>query len=1027
MQPDAAGAARNASPSRQRSPPRLPPSPRSSLASSSSLNNLYASLDPPFDAVPALSAYAHDDDERGAVPPRPRLSLSTGRAGSPRRAVTSPVVSSPTKRDRLNSIKSDSGAPPSASSTPFSPSAEKLFASTEAKEARPQRLDPAKEPPRPEEGVMLERMTLYETRTKLYVIATDRDAKRFRVLKIDRTPAVRPQPGQSAPNEVDEETGLTITEDATVYTLRQKEELLETLRAGNGGLKLVEKPCFGIAGFVRFTSAYHMILITKRQKVAVLGGHFIFHSEATDLHEITPVPTGLAAEDARQKNAFLSAHLSRNFYFSYTYDVTNTLQRNLLRGSSALALEDKWVWNWHLLRPMRRCLRPQSPWILPLIHGFVEQRKLAVFGRTVYIALIARRSRHFAGARFLRRGVNDEGFVANDVESEQIVAEALTTPFYTSSSTSHPHPSLPPTPPLPPTFPSEHQSRRPSPRYTSHVQCRGSIPLYWSQDVARGLKPPIEMAVRDPYYAAAAKHFDGLLRAYGGSVVVLNLIKHGDKRESTLLPEFKECVDYLNQFLPDERKIDYITFDMSAANTGPNKNALGVLEDYAEGSLEKTGFFHSGGEAPRRLVSHDEREPRPYRTGPTLQEGVVRTNCIDCLDRTNAAQTMIAMIALGHQLHALGLTPSTRLEFESDACKLLETMYREHGDCIAVQYGGSNTVNTIDSYRPTGPAWPAWSGGYSRDKVENVKRYYANSFGDYDKQAAIDLFLGIKPPLPLPPSWEYLPPPSRRSYRDWYTPSHLSPKPSPEAVAAQLQDTVDAEDELDPNALWRRYYRGKVWQTFDLQFQAVMPNSLAAIRQPATDETLLSPFLPRRPLSHSTSLQRRHNPGGLRGWISHRQPHDRARQSRHLSSADPSSHAADTSGSTDADTGAAASTTPSAPFSLATGQLAAAHLQPSVRADEAREYEAWTTQFRHLSLASLEHLSEKDRAMYIAHAATAAARTRADAVSERDKAVYAAFERAGRPRGAGGGGLGDAGVSSAAVKMYREMIEGVAP
>ncbi|GJN91628.1 hypothetical protein Rhopal_004651-T1 [Rhodotorula paludigena] len=963
---------------RWRCPPVSPSSPHSSLASSSSLNNLYASLDPPFDAVPALSAYTHDDDERGAVPPRPRLSLSTGGAGSPRRAVTSPVVSSPTKRDRLNSIKSDSGAPPPASSTPFSPSAEKLFASTEVKEARSQRLDPEKEPPRPEEGVMLERMTLYETRTKLYVIATDRDAKRFRVLKIDRTPAVRPQPGQSSPNEVDEETGLTITEDATVYTLRQKEELLETLRAGNGGLKLVEKPCFGIAGFVRFTSAYHMILITKRQKVAVLGGHFIFHSEATDLHEITPVPAGLAAEDARQKNAFLSAHLSRNFYFSYTYDVTNTLQRNLLRGSSALALEDKWVWNWHLLRPMRRCLRPQSPWILPLIHGFVEQRKLAVFGRTVYVALIARRSRHFAGARFLRRGVNDEGFVANDVESEQIVAEALTTPFYTSSSTSHPHPSLPPTPPLPPTFPVEHQSRRPSPRYTSHVQCRGSIPLYWSQDAARGLKPPIEMAVRDPYYAAAAKHFNGLLRAYGGSVVVLNLIKHGDKRESTLLPEFKECVDYLNQFLPEERKIDYITFDMSAANSGPNKNALGVLEDYAEGSLEKTGFFHSGGEAPRRLVSHDER-------------------------RTNAAQTMIAMIALGHQLHALGLTPSTRLEFESDACKLLETMYREHGDCIAVQYGGSNTVNTIDSYRPTGPAWPAWSGGYSRDKVENVKRYYANSFGDYDKQAAIDLFLGIKPPLPLPPSWEYLPPPSRRSYRAWYTPSHLSPKPSPEAVAAQLQDTVDAEDELDPNALWRRYYRGKVWQTFDLQFQAVMPNSLAAVRQPA-----------------------RHNPGGLRGWISHRQPHDRAR-SRHLSSADPSSHAADTTGSTDADTGAAATTIPSAPFSLATGQLAAAHLQPSVRADEAREYEAWTTQFRHLSLASLEHLSEKDRAMYIAHAATAAARTRADAVSERDKAVYAAFERAGRPRGAGGGCLGDAGVSSAAVKMYREMIEGVAP
>lgn len=90
---------------------------------------------------------------------------------------------------------------------------------------------------------------------------------------------------------------------------------------------------------------------------------------------------------------------------------------------------------------------------------------------------------------------------------------------------------------------------------------------------------------------------------------------------------------------------------------------------------------------------------------------------------------MIAMIALGHQLHALGLAPSTRLAFDSDALKLLETMYREHGDCIAVQYGGSNTVNTIDSYRPTG-AWSGpWSGVYSRDKVESARRYYANSFG----------------------------------------------------------------------------------------------------------------------------------------------------------------------------------------------------------------------------------------------------------------------------------------------------------
>ena len=178
----------------------------------------------------------------------------------------------------------------------------------------------------------------------------------------------------------------------------------------------------------------------------------------------------------------------------------------------------------------------------------LDPAELAVFGRTVYVTLIARRSRHFAGARFLRRGVNDQvrssplivslrgakartdavhlqGFVANDVETEQIVAEALTTPFYTSAPAAHTHSSSLPAPPLPSSFPITHQARRPSPSYTAHVQCRGSIPLYWSQDVARALKPPIELATRDPYYAAAAKHFDGLFRAYGERVIVLNLIK----------------------------------------------------------------------------------------------------------------------------------------------------------------------------------------------------------------------------------------------------------------------------------------------------------------------------------------------------------------------------------------------------------------------------------------------------------------------------------------------------------------------
>ena len=37
------------------------------------------------------------------------------------------------------------------------------------------------------------------------------------------------------------------------------------------------------------------------------------------------------------------------------------------------------------------------------------------------MTLIARRSRHFAGTRYRKRGVSDTGRVANEVEVEQVV------------------------------------------------------------------------------------------------------------------------------------------------------------------------------------------------------------------------------------------------------------------------------------------------------------------------------------------------------------------------------------------------------------------------------------------------------------------------------------------------------------------------------------------------------------------------------------------------------------------------------
>lgn len=86
---------------------------------------------------------------------------------------------------------------------------------------------------------------------------------------------------------------------------------------------------------------------------------------------------------------------------------------------------------------------------------------------------------------------------------------------------------------------------------------------------------------------------------------------------------------------------------------------IGTLESIAEDVLGTTGFFHNG-ERPDDTLK--------------LQGGVPRTNCIDCLDRTNAAQFVIGKRALGHQLHALGVISDPSVDYDTDAVNLFSHM-----------------------------------------------------------------------------------------------------------------------------------------------------------------------------------------------------------------------------------------------------------------------------------------------------------------------------------------------------------------
>jgi hypothetical protein len=176
--------------------------------------------------------------------------------------------------------------------------------------------------------------------------------------------------------------------------------------------------------------------------VALLGSHSIYHIDETKYIPIhtfpdKPVPAsngtnpsvpGILPEEQRYIDTFKRIDLTKNFYFSYTYDVTNTFQKNVELATQSAerklhrSFQKMFVWNVALIKPFVNKVNEQ--WILPIVHGFVDQAKISVFGRPLFIILIARRSNRFAGTRYLRRGVSSEGYVANEVETEQILCDA---------------------------------------------------------------------------------------------------------------------------------------------------------------------------------------------------------------------------------------------------------------------------------------------------------------------------------------------------------------------------------------------------------------------------------------------------------------------------------------------------------------------------------------------------------------------------------------------------------------------------
>jgi len=303
--------------------------------------------------------------------------------------------------------------------------------------------------------------------------------------------------------------------------------------------------------------------------------------------------------------------------------------------------------------------------------------------------------------------------------------------------------------------------------FSSYLQMRGSIPVYWSQESSVTIpKPPIVLNRVDPTYRATQIHFEHLFQRYGSPIVVLDLVKQSEKREREVIvgDEYRHAVDYLNCTITNPaHKIRYCALDYSHISKHRNLNISTSLNECATWAVNQTGFFcsspkfkiESNGAITYFNIASDAKEAKIW--SDTLgvpvfcmeQKGVLRTNCIDCLDRTNVAQFSAGVMALAQQLVVMGIRSSVKLDPSSNIVRVLIDMYVDIGDHLALQYGGSEAHKkgpTAGTTNGTLSDPTTASIGKHKELLTSIRRYYSNAFTDRLKQDAMNLFLGYYVP-----------------------------------------------------------------------------------------------------------------------------------------------------------------------------------------------------------------------------------------------------------------------------------------
>jgi len=383
---------------------------------------------------------------------------------------------------------------------------------------------------------------------------------------------------------------------------------------------------------------------------------------------------------------------------------------------------NQYCWNYSMAKYFDS--EGMNEFIYPVINGFFGARDISDYGEKndLHFILIGRKDDRRSGMRFLIRGADKSGMVANTVETEEILI---------------------------------YKDDEGNINICSFIELRGSIPLLWTQEPNLQLNPKII-----PYDDFRANcdvfkmHIEELFENYG-SVCCVNLIDN--KKDQKIIGDYYNGIvqNYKDANKDKEKLLYFVWFDFHAECKKmkyENIKKLFKKQSFHE-CLNNYGFTHLKFRKESLEEDYQENKIDDFLIDKNLleiiqtQKGIFRSNCIDSLDRSNVVQSVIGRYFLFIILSKIGFSnvkPSDDdvfRKFQGSFESKFKLLWADHGDGISLAYSGTGALKS--DFVRTGKRTLI---GNIIDGYLSSKRFYLNNFRDGYNQDCHDYFLGALNP-----------------------------------------------------------------------------------------------------------------------------------------------------------------------------------------------------------------------------------------------------------------------------------------